>query len=91
MTAPMQLELRLEQKAPHVDTLNGIVLRLLQDGGWWTPWGLCNWIASNTGYLISDSSATARIRDLRKPQYGSHVIEKRRPENSNAFEYRLKS
>ena len=34
-------------------------------------------------------SVSARVRDLRKPQYGSHAID-RRPVGNGVFEYRLR-
>jgi hypothetical protein len=34
-------------------------------------------------------SVSARVRDLRKAQYGSHTID-RRPAGNNVFEYRLR-
>lgn len=71
-------------------TLNGMVYRILKESGdWWAPWELCNAILNRHGVRISDSSVTARTRDLRKPQYGGHVIQKRIREGSRAYEYRL--
>jgi hypothetical protein len=58
-------------------------------GEWWAPWELCNAILSRYALKVSDSSITARLRDLRKPQYGGHSIDKRRREGSAAFEYRI--
>ena len=74
---------------PDIKTLNGMVLRLLRDHQWWTPWDLCDNLLAHKNLLVSDSSITSRLRDLRKPQYGFHLIEKRRIVNSYAFEYRL--
>jgi hypothetical protein len=75
---------------PSILTLNGMVYRILKESGdWWAPWELCNAILNRHGVKISDSSVTARLRDLRKPRYGAHIIEKRRRENSTAYEYRL--
>lgn len=75
-----------------IKTLNGRVLRFLRirNSGWWTPAELISKYLTEYGVMVSDSSITARIRDLRKPRYGAHVIEKRRREGSNAYEYRLK-
>jgi hypothetical protein len=41
---------------------------------WMTEIELVRFVKSKTGVLISGSSATARARDLRKPQYGSHPV-----------------
>lgn len=77
--------------APSVKTLVGMVLSILSDdpSRYWTPWELCDRILFVYKIKISDSSSTARIRDLRKAQYGSHIIEKRIREGSRAYEYRL--
>ncbi len=74
---------------PSIKTLNGMVLRLLRDHQWWTPYDLCDQILAKYAILVSDSSITARLRDLRHPEYGFHLIEKRRIVDSNAYEYRL--
>lgn len=74
---------------PSIKSLNGMVLRLLRDHQWWTPYDLCDQILAKYAILVSDSSITARLRDLRHPEYGFHLIEKRRIVNSNAYEYRL--
>jgi len=74
---------------PSIKTLNGMVLRLLRDHQWWTPYDLCDQILAKYAILVSDASITSRLRDLRKPQYGFHLIEKRRIVDSNAYEYRL--
>jgi hypothetical protein len=90
MTA-VQALLDFEQKAePSLMTLNGMVYKLLKDSGdWWTPQELCRAILNRHDLMISDSSATARLRDLRKPSYGAHNIVKRKREGSRAYEYRL--
>ena len=84
-----QTELPFDKQGPTTGTLNAWVLELLGNYGWWTPWELWPEIQRLHGVLISDSSCTARLRDLRKPRYGSHVIEKRIREGSRAYEYRL--
>jgi hypothetical protein len=53
------------------------------------PFEMIGHIAHYYNNLMSDSSCTARIRDLRKLRYGSHVIEKRIRTGSRAYEYRL--
>ena len=63
---------------PDIKTLNGMVLRLLRDHQWWTPWDLCDNLLAHKNLLVSDASITARLRDLRKPEFGGHIIEKRR-------------
>ena len=78
-----------ERKEPSIGTLNAMVFSIMLDGSWRMPWEICNAVKARTQVLISDSSATARIRDLRKTRYGSHVIEKRKRVGSKAYEYRL--
>ena len=84
-----QLELPLATQAPTANTLNRLVLDILRAGDWWMPHELCANIKGWHGLMVSDSSITARLRDLRKPSYGAHVIEKRIREGSRAYEYRL--
>jgi hypothetical protein len=80
-----------EPKGPTTGTLNSWVLSLLAAGRWYAPWELCREIQLRYLTMTSDSSITARLRDLRKPRYGAHVIEKQRRANSSAYEYRLVS
>ena len=80
-----------EPKGPTTGTLNSWVLALLAAGRWYAPWELCREIQLRYLTMTSDSSITARLRDLRKPRYGAHVIEKQRRANSSAYEYRLVS
>ena len=75
---------------PDRKTLNGIVLRLMRNHQWWSPWALKTQISTQEQVFVCDSSVKSRIRDLRLPEYGCHVIEKRKIVDSNAFEYRLK-
>ncbi len=86
----VQTELNFDVKEPDIKTLNGIVRSiLLSDTFWWTPWGIQHELQRRGAGLRSDSCITARLRDLRKSQYGSHIIEKRKREGSRAYEYRL--
>lgn len=58
------------------------VLALMQDGGWWTLVDL----ATEAG--CSEASASARLRDLRKPKFGGHHVERKHVENG-LWKYRL--
>jgi len=78
-----------EPKEPTTGTLNAWVLEFLREFQWNMPHELCSLVCCRHHVMVSDSSITARLRDLRKPRYGSHIIEKRRRENSTAYEYRL--
>ena len=79
-----------QHATPSIDTLNGMIYMILsKSGDWWTPAELIRAILNRHNVLISDSSATARLRDLRKTRYGAHIVEKRHREGSRAYEYRL--
>ena len=58
------------------------VLARLRDGEWWT----LKRLAQATG--DPEASISARVRDLRKPRFGSHVIERRYVERG-LWQYRL--
>lgn len=58
------------------------VLLALRNGAWWTLAQL----STHTG--DPEASVSARLRDLRKPRFGSHEID-RRYVRRGLFEYRL--
>lgn len=58
------------------------VSRLMADGAWRT----LAQISESTG--DPESSVSARLRDLRKPKFGQHVVERRR-RSPGTFEYRV--
>ena len=58
------------------------VLSHLQDGDWWTLAGL----SAVTG--APEASVSARLRDLKKPRFGSHKIEREYVHNG-LHKYRL--
>src|SRR3990167_5654663 len=59
-----------------------LVLAALRSGGWWTLAQL----AERAG--CTEAGASARLRDLRKAQHGSHVIGRRRV-RGGLWEYKL--
>lgn len=70
--------------------LNGEVLSLLREHhAWHTPYTLRQRIEELTGRWVSDSTITARLRDLRKLRYGAHQIITERLPNSHTCRYRL--
>jgi hypothetical protein len=73
---------------PSRKTLNGMVLRIMHGNRWMTPWAIQTKIIQG-GHFVCDSSVKSRIRDLRLPEYGCHLIDKRKIVDSNAYEYRL--
>ena len=78
-----------ERAAPTVGTLNAFVLDIMADGKYRMPWEICDIILLAYQIKISDSSLTARLRDLRAVKYGNHTVEKRIREGSRAYEYRI--
>jgi hypothetical protein len=84
-----QPELNFAERSPTTGTLNAMVFDILNGAQWWMPWELCAEIKKRHNVMVSDSSITARIRDLRKERFGSHVIERRKRQDSTAYEYRL--
>jgi hypothetical protein len=58
------------------------VFNLMKGGFWWTLSDL----EEATGY--SSASISARIRDMRKPRFGGHNVERRYVANGE-WEYRL--
>lgn len=59
------------------------VLAALRGGAWWT----LRELSAHTG--DPEASVSARLRDLRKPRFGSHVIERQYVERG-LFKYRLR-
>lgn len=79
-----------DRPAPSVGTLNAIVLgMMLRNGGWVMPHEVCDYILRNNKLRISDASASARMRDLRKVKFGGYTVEKRIRAGSRAYEYRI--
>lgn len=62
--------------------LGAQVASLMRDGQWRTLYE----IAHATG--CPTQSVSARLRDLRKPRYGSHHVERRRV-SAGVFQYRV--
>lgn len=61
-----------------------VVAACLGDGEWWTLPGLAERAGAST------QSVSARVRDLRKARFGSHVIERRKVTGAiGLFEYRM--
>jgi hypothetical protein len=87
MAAGPQLELRLEKVRPV--NLTFLVGHILSTGKWMMPHEIQRVLKDSYGEMHSDSSITARLRDLRKAKFGAYTIEKRKREGSNAYEYRL--
>ena len=49
--------------------------RLMQDGRWWTSMRLKSALREQFGVRVSESTITAKVRDLRKAEHGGYEIE----------------
>lgn len=56
---------------------------------WFTPAEVIRQLKSEDGEMRSDSCITARIRDLRKPEFGGFTVNSRKRSGSRAWEYQL--
>jgi len=59
------------------------LFEVMRRGQWWTLYRL----ADTTGF--PEASVSARMRDFRKPRFGSHTIERQRTRWKGTWEYRL--
>jgi len=69
-----------------LETQLGRVHDLMADGRWRTPDEVLTGIGSIAG---GTAGVTARLRDLRKDRFGSHVVESRRRARCGLWEYRM--
>jgi hypothetical protein len=62
-----------------------------QCGQWWTLNELAAAVESAMGRRVSEASISARLRDLRKPQFGGYIVLRRAVGGSGhgLFEYRV--
>lgn len=64
------------------------VARLMLDGEWRTLAYISETLEMTTGIRYPEASISARLRDLRKPRFGSHTVE-RRYCGAGLWEYRV--
>lgn len=64
------------------------IIRTVLSGRWLAPHDIGQRLW-NAGCPISPESVTARVRDLRKPQYGRHTVDKRRRKGTTYYEYSI--
>jgi len=76
-----------ERDRDRLSRQHGAVKQALSDGGWWTLTELREHLAA-FGIVASEAGVSARIRDLRKPRFGSHNIVRKRV-GSGLFAYCL--
>lgn len=60
----------------------------MSDGRWWTLADLAREVGRLLGRRASEAAISARIRDLRKPQFGGHQVTPRN-EGGGLWVYRL--
>lgn len=77
-----------ENDAEHLGKQLIRVKTLMSDGQWRTVPEIVLQLGQP---LISETGASARLRDLRKPRFGGHTVERRRRggPDSRLYEYRL--
>ncbi len=64
------------------------VLSVMSDGEWHTLGNIRESIAQRWPKSDSEAAISARLRDLRKTEYGGHNVERRRISRS-LYEYRI--
>jgi hypothetical protein len=62
------------------------VRNLMADGQWRTPVAILEAVGQGSEQT---AAITARLRDIRKPRFGEHLVERRRVGNTGLFEYRV--
>lgn len=71
-------------------TQHEIVLEIMSDGQWRTFDQIVKQIYDRYEVMASPNGVSARLRDLRKPKFGEHTVDKRRVEgHQGLFEYRV--
>lgn len=64
------------------------VFDVMADGTWRTIQEIQASVEARTGEYFTEPCISARVRDLRKHEYGNHTVE-RRARTGRLFEYRL--
>lgn len=66
-----------------------VIRDLLSRGYAYTTHEVAGFLEITIGRRISESAVSARIRDLRKPQYGGYKVDSRPRHGSSAWEYSI--
>lgn len=77
-----------ERDEQRLTTQLDAVQELMKDGRWYTLESLRNQVRSVTQKHATESSISARIRDLRKPEFGGYEMQHRHVSNG-LWEYRM--
>jgi len=65
-----------------------IILNLLSSGSWYAPHEIHLQLKLQ-GCHVSAEASGARMRDLRKAQFGGYIVKKQRRKGTEYFEYRV--
>ena len=66
-----------------------VIRDLLSRGYAYTTYEVAGFIEISIGRRISESAISARIRDLRKNQFGGYTVNSRPRHGCNAWEYQI--
>lgn len=66
-----------------------VIRDLLSRGYAYTTYEVAGFLEITIGRRISESAVSARIRDLRKPQYGGYKVVSRPRHGCTAWEYQI--
>lgn len=66
-----------------------LVIDCLSRGHWYATYEIQGYLQIAGHRLISESACSARIRDLRKPQFGGFIVNSRPRAGCTAWEYRV--
>jgi hypothetical protein len=64
------------------------IKRAMNGKGWQTLWVIGSRVFSSSRMLMEPQTVSARVRDLRKEQYGGHDVQRRYAGNG-IYEYKL--
>jgi len=66
-----------------------IILSIMLSGRWWTIPQLQKELKRRTGEYAMETTISARIRDLRKSEYGGYQVERRCAKDNKLHQYRV--
>jgi hypothetical protein len=82
-----QMALALENVKPHASRTRDRILALLREKEWMAGYEITDQLWFRYGIVISDTNATARLREARRAEFGGHNIVSRPRAGSSAWEY----
>jgi hypothetical protein len=66
-----------------------VIRDLLSRGHHYSTYEIQGYLQITLGRLISESAVSARVRDLRKPQFGGYTVMSRPRHGCSAWEYSI--